>query len=142
MDRPPLEIHVHVHGWEAALRRIERKLDLVLAAQGVELSRQEELLMDLNALASEVEQNGAAVDSAVALLSGLSQMLRDQAGDPAAVQALADQIDANTQRLAAAVTANTPAAPAPAEPAPGEPAPAPAEAPPAEPAAPEVPPQG
>jgi hypothetical protein len=75
-----------------------------------------------------VSENGDAVGSAIALLNGLSQALKDAlaANDPAAIQALVDQLDAQTGDLATAVAANTPGA---AEPAP-EP---PVEEPPAEP---------
>lgn len=52
-------------------------------------------------------------DSAVALLGHIAQMLKDAlaANDPAAIQAVVDQIDANTKSLSDAVAANTPAAP-------------------------------
>ena len=68
-------------------------------------------MADLSALAAEVSENTDAVNSASALLSSLSQQLRDAAGDPAAVQALADQLDANNAALSDAVAANTPADP-------------------------------
>lgn len=50
--------------------------------------------------------------SAIALFSGLAQLVRDNAGDPAALNSLADSIEAQNVALQAAVTANTPAAPA------------------------------
>ncbi len=50
--------------------------------------------------------------SAVLLLQQLSQMLKDAiaSGNPARIAAVAATIDANTQRLADAVAANTPVA--------------------------------
>lgn len=54
-------------------------------------------------------------DSAITLLQGLKAQL-DAAiasGDPAAVQAVADNLGAETDKLAAAVAANTPSAPTP-----------------------------
>src|SRR5215831_8895164 len=68
---------------------------------------------ELDALNAEVAQNTDVTNSAITLLNGLSQQLKDAlaAGDPAAIQAVVDQLDANTQSLADAVTANTPAAP-------------------------------
>jgi len=65
---------------------------------------------DLNA---EVSENTDVVQSAVTLLDGLSQQLKDAlaANDPAAVQAVIDQLDANNNALAASVAANTPADP-------------------------------
>jgi hypothetical protein len=73
-------------------------------------SKGDAIMADLSALQTEVEQNGEVAASAVALLNGLAQQLRDAAAsnDPAAIQALADQLDANTQNLADAVSANTP----------------------------------
>ncbi len=48
--------------------------------------------------------------SAVILLKGLSQQLKDAlaANDPAAIQAVIDDLDTGTNDLAAAVTENTP----------------------------------
>jgi len=68
------------------------------------------MAVDLSALQTEVEQQQSVVQSAITLIGGLAQQLRDAAGDPAAIQALADQLDASTNALAAAVEANTPAA--------------------------------
>lgn len=48
--------------------------------------------------------------STITLLGQLSQMIRDNAGDPTALNKLADDIDADAAALSAAVTANTPAA--------------------------------
>lgn len=72
-------------------------------------------------VAAKVAAEKTVVDSAVVLLGGLSQQLKDALAsqDPAAVQAVIDQIDAQTQTLAAAVVANTPTAPpAPTPPTP------------------------
>lgn len=115
------------------LTRISAQL-ATISTQLTTLTHQEEQIMaDLSALQTEVSENGDAVGSAVALLSGLSQQLKDAlaANDPAAIQALVDQLDANTQTLADAVTANTPAAPDSEPPAEGEPAAPDASAPPA-----------
>lgn len=51
--------------------------------------------------------------SVVTLLGQISQQLKDAiaSNDPAAMQAVVDQLEQNRQHLAAAVTANTPAAP-------------------------------
>ena len=64
----------------------------------------------LDKLRQEVAENTAAVASAEQLISGLAQQLRDAIGDEAALQALADELDANSNRLASAVASNTPAA--------------------------------
>lgn len=45
--------------------------------------------------------------SAVALLGGLAQEIRDNVDDPEVLDALADEIDSNVSQLSAAVTTNT-----------------------------------
>lgn len=62
-------------------------------------------------LTASVAALTTAEQSAVALLNQLSQLIRDNAEDPTALNKLADDIDADTAALAAAVTANTPSAP-------------------------------
>lgn len=64
----------------------------------------------LDKLRAEVAENTAAVASAELLISGLAQQLRDAIGDEAALNALADELDASSNRLAQAVSDNTPAA--------------------------------
>ena len=64
----------------------------------------------LDRITAEVSEISTVADSAIALLASLAQLLRDAATDPAAINALADQLDAKGNELAAAVTANTPAA--------------------------------
>jgi len=64
---------------------------------------------DLNRLTAAVERDNTVNQSAITLLNNLSQLIRDNATDPAALNALADQLDAQQQALADAVTANTPA---------------------------------
>lgn len=95
------------------LNRMEQKLDLIAAALAGVAAQTGVIVTDLSAITNEVQENGDAVASAVSLLGSLSQQIRDLSTDPAALQALADQLDANTQSLAEAVVANTPAAPEP-----------------------------
>lgn len=78
--------------------------------------------VEMDRLTQEVADTKTSVDSVITLVEGLAQQIRDNAGDPAALNALADELDAQQGRISAAVTANT--APPPAEP-PTEPAPVP-----------------
>lgn len=48
--------------------------------------------------------------SLVTLVGNLAQLLRESASDPAAINALADKLDAEAATVAQAVTDNTPAA--------------------------------
>lgn len=100
-----IDVYQHLDPAAAAqLDRIEKMLKEVL--------QKEKLVMaDLSALTAEVQENSDVVASAVTLLGGLSQQIRDLATDPAALQELADTLDASTQALADAVAANTPDAP-------------------------------
>lgn len=70
------------------------------------------LMSALDNLRAQVERNTSVTDSAITLLQGLKAQLDNAiaSGDPAAVQAVADNLGAETDKLAAAVTANTPAA--------------------------------
>lgn len=64
-------------------------------------------------LTAEVERNNTVDGSAVALISGLADQILASANDPVAVRALATALKTSTDSLAAAVAANTPAAPTP-----------------------------
>lgn len=77
------------------------------------------MALDLSRLSAEIAENNDAISSAVTLLNQIAQELRDAAGNQAAVNALADQLDTQSNNLAAAVVANTPSAPEPT-PAPSE----------------------
>jgi hypothetical protein len=83
----------------------------------------EAISMTLDDLKAQVEANISVEHSAVAAFNGLADQIKAAAlaGDPAKIQALADELKASANALGAAVTANTPAAP---------PAPAAAPAPP------------
>jgi hypothetical protein len=87
----------------------------------------------LDALEAEVAKVTAVEQSAVVLLTGLSQQLKDAvaANDSARLQAVIDALDAKTAALAAAVAANTLAAPPAAPPVipPVEPPPPPPDTP-------------
>lgn len=68
--------------------------------------------VELQELTDKVAANSVVIDSAVELLNGLKERL-DAAiasGDPAALVALSASLGTDTQELADAVAANTPAA--------------------------------
>lgn len=73
---------------------------------------QERIMAVLDDLTANVTANTSAVQSAITLLGNLKAQL-DAAiasGDPAKLQALSDALGKNDTDLAAAITANTPAA--------------------------------
>lgn len=66
---------------------------------------------ELDELTSRVTASGDATDSAVLLLNGLKARLDAAGTDPVALKALSDALGTNTEELAAAILANTPAQP-------------------------------
>jgi len=73
--------------------------------------KEEDEMATLNDLQNEVTALTTVEESAEALISGLSAQLKAAGTDPAAIQKVIDDLDAGKTALAAAVTANTPAAP-------------------------------
>jgi ABC-type transporter Mla subunit MlaD len=91
--------------------RVER-LILALIERGMQMSAQ------LEALQAEVARNASVIDSAMLLIDSLADQIAAVKNDPAALQELADNLKASSDKLAGAVAENTPAAPEP-EPGPG-----------------------
>jgi chromosome segregation ATPase len=61
----------------------------------------------LDRLTQEVAETRSVNDSLLTLLAGLSEQIRDNAGNEDALNDLADQLDAEQTRLAAAVEENS-----------------------------------
>lgn len=104
-----LDVFIHFPsepGLERRLDRIETALTTLLKGQG-------KMTVELDRLTTEVAETRGVVDSAIALIGGMAQQIRDLSNDPAALTALADELDAQTNALAAAVAANSPPAPEP-----------------------------
>lgn len=66
---------------------------------------------ELDQLTADVKKTTDTEDSAILLLQGLSAQIAANAQNPAALQALSAQLSGKADELAAAVVANTPAAP-------------------------------
>ena len=105
--------------------KIDINLDVYLHSEsdGKVLSKLTEILLklnqmektmalDLSELQAKVEANAMVSDSAVILLKGLKAKLDEAiaSNDPALLKALSDALGADTQELADAILANTPAA--------------------------------
>ena len=67
----------------------------------------------LDDLTANVTNNTSVIASAIALLGNLKALLDAAGTDPTKLQALSDTLAKDDAALVAAVTANTPAAPAP-----------------------------
>ena len=79
-------------GIEASLSTLTKGMNMANAA--------------LDRLTAEVAETKGAAQSAITLLNGLGQYIRDNLSDAAALTALADELDAAQADIAAAVTAN------------------------------------
>jgi hypothetical protein len=103
-------LNINLNGFTTAA------LDAALAtALGPLLERQSQMATAIEDLVREVEETRTVTDSAIALIQGLKAQL-DAAianNDMSAVRAAVDALDARQAELAAAITANTPAAPTP-----------------------------
>jgi peptidoglycan hydrolase CwlO-like protein len=75
----------------------------------------------LTDLRNQISNNNDAVQSAIILINGFNQRLEQAGNDPEAIQALTQQLRAETNALAQAVANNTPAQTATAPAAPGTP---------------------
>lgn len=97
----PLRIDIHLHGGFNTIAELKTFITREFKKMSAALDR----------LTTEVNENTAVIDSAVTLINGLAQQIRDAVDDPAKLNALADELDAKSNALAAAVAANTPAPP-------------------------------
>lgn len=102
--------------WILAPLRIERKLDEVLirlnALKTTQHRQGNKLMADLSRITANVASNGSVIGSAITLINQLAEELRNIDTDQGAIDALAADLEAQAAALAAAVAANTPAAPA------------------------------
>ena len=73
--------------------------------QGAAMASMQEAM---DRITREVQETRDAQQAAVTLIGNLAQQIRDNVGDPAALEALADSLDQGQQELGAAVVANTP----------------------------------
>lgn len=103
-----MRIDVYHHGTEEG-RTAARLVDLLAKL----ITEVKLMSAELDALAAAVAANTTVTGSAITLLQGLHarilELLAMETIDPIAVQALADDLSAQTQALAEAVGANTPA---------------------------------
>lgn len=109
MYDPPVDLHVRhdvfVHGADDGILREILSIVRTLRTQG------SDIMLDLIPLTAAVTATQTAEESAVVLIGQIVTELRSSLNDPAAVAALADQLNNSAAALAAAVVANTPAGP-------------------------------
>jgi TolA-binding protein len=113
-----LDVHVHVHLADPRPSSVQETLDTILH----HLLRQEtQMSQQFDHLRQEVAEMSGTVQSAVTLIRSLSSQIRDLKDDPAALEALAQELDASAGDLGAAVAENSPAGESPTDPGGEEP---------------------
>lgn len=93
---------------EYALRIISLELSRLTLLVTQSFERIETMSAALDRITQEVAETKTAVDSVLTLVSGMAQQIRDLKDDPAALELLANDLDAKQAEIAAAVSANTP----------------------------------
>lgn len=101
----------HIH---ELLHHGEHGLEAILAHQRHLERRIKRMASEIDRIETDVTAIGGAVDSAVALLGKLADLIRNNANDPARLNKIADDIEAKSKALADAVVANDPDASPPA----------------------------
>jgi hypothetical protein len=91
------------------LRSIGRKLDQIIGLLQAIVEKETLMSQATDNLTAAVQRETSVVSSVTTLISGLAAQIKQASSDPQ-VQALADQINGNSDTLAQAVTANTPQA--------------------------------
>lgn len=92
------ELHLHFH------LEPDPRIDAILSKLN---QLQGDVMTDFSTMQDEISQNTDVTASARDLLGRLADEIRAAAGDQTKLDALAADLDANTQSLADAVTANT-----------------------------------
>lgn len=90
------------------LRSIDRRLSQSVRLLALIATEEAYMSQATDNLAAAVQRETSVVSSVTTLISGLAAQIKQTSSDPQ-VQALADQINANSDTLANAVAANTPA---------------------------------
>lgn len=99
------EIHVYHHIVDS---RLAQRVDTLEAAITQLSSKGNAMSAELDRLTTEVQEISGEVDSAIILIGGLAQQIRDLQNEPAALAKLADDLDAKAHALGAAIVANSP----------------------------------
>lgn len=114
-----MNIHIHVHHSETDIatdfqidkyyKEFTCKLDKIIEYLIINNHKQTKIMTDLSVITQEVQENASVMQSAITLLQALKTKLDEAGTDPVALKALSDSLDQNTNALAQAITANTPA---------------------------------
>lgn len=102
-----MDIHIYHHFAEADLS-INKKLTEILGV--VKALKKENVIMSqqMDALIVDVHENTSLDDSIVAMLEGLAAQIADTKDDPVKAAALSVEVKAKSEKIRAALLANTP----------------------------------
>lgn len=106
-----MRIDVHVGPISVTLidGAVSSKLDVILEKLNLVLTKEAEMAGELDALAVQVQSNTDAENSAVIVLGRLHDLLVAAGTDPVKLNDLKSQLATSRDKLAEAITANTPA---------------------------------
>ena len=104
-----IDLHLHVH--QDGQSDTAAKLDSILALLGGIKAQEDTMTKELTDLVAQVAASTQVEQSAVTLIQGLADQIAAAKDDPAQIAKLSADLKAGTDALAAAITANTPAAP-------------------------------
>jgi hypothetical protein len=104
-----MRLDVYVHSASEETNKLDAILKMLRESKGREVA----MSVEMDALVVAVNENTSLDDSVIALLNGLSAQILDAAGDKTKATALAAEVQAKSAAVAAAIAANTPAAPPP-----------------------------
>ncbi len=96
--------------WRTFEDEVVSRLDQIQAMLEILLRKETDMGADLTELRSKVSQIETVGDSMKELMIGLKAQLEAALTDPAAIQAIANELGTKADEWAAAVTANTPSA--------------------------------
>lgn len=98
-------------GLISILKKLDRKLDRILLLTRVSLQLELSMSKEVDDMAAEVAETNTVMASAVVLIEGIAARIAEAGVDATKLAALTAELDTKSQQLAAAVAANTPAAP-------------------------------
>ena len=101
--------HIH-HHYDEHTKEVLAGLVALHKALDLANERLKTMSAELDALAAQVKSNSDLLDSATILINGIADRITAAGVDPAKLAALTNELKAKDDALAAAVTANTPAA--------------------------------
>src|SRR5436190_9130893 len=93
-------------------RRLIRALELLVETIDAR-KKLDHIMKEFDDLVAEVAQDDSVIDGAVTLINGIAARIAAAGVDPVKLKAITDDLAAKRTALAAAVAANTPAAPTP-----------------------------